>query len=129
MTPSNSLRALPVVAVVGASPKPGRLSGTLYGRLKADGYRVYAVHPSLKEIFGDPVYPDLGSLPEPPSLVSLYVNAAASAGMAAEIAASGARKVIFNPGAENPALAEALTQAGLETEDACSLVLHGVGAL
>jgi predicted CoA-binding protein len=119
----------PVVAIIGASPKPGRLSGTLYQRLKADGWSVFAVHPALTEIFGDPVYSTLAELPMAPGLISLYVNAQASSDLAAEIIASGANKVIFNPGAENPELAMTLSGAGVETENACSLVLHGVGGL
>jgi hypothetical protein len=37
--------------------------------------------------------------------------------------------VIFNPGAENPALAERLAETGVEVEDACSLVLSGLGQI
>ena len=37
------------------------------------------------------------------------------------------RRVIFNPGAENPALEDGLRAAGIEVEDACTLVLLRTG--
>ena len=37
------------------------------------------------------------------------------------------RRVIFNPGAENAALAEALEKAGIGCEEACTLVLLNTG--
>ena len=37
------------------------------------------------------------------------------------------RRVIFNPGAENPPFEQELRQAGIEPIDACTLVMLSVG--
>ncbi|MEO8147058.1 MAG: CoA-binding protein [Bacteroidia bacterium] len=38
------------------------------------------------------------------------------------------RRIIFNPGAENPELEKLATDKGIEVEEACSLVLLSIGA-
>jgi hypothetical protein len=37
------------------------------------------------------------------------------------------RRVIFNPGTENPELERALEKSGIQTEEACTLVLLHTG--
>ena len=37
------------------------------------------------------------------------------------------RRVIFNPGAENPEFEKILTEKGIQTIEACTLVLLGTG--
>jgi predicted CoA-binding protein len=67
------LRAAKSVAIVGASPNPARSSyfvGTYL--LSSSNYRVYFVNPNAKEILGQPVYPDLKSLPEVPDIVDVF---------------------------------------------------------
>jgi predicted CoA-binding protein len=117
------------VAILGASDKPDRYSNMLLKRLTAKGHPVYPVHPVLKVIDGVPVYRSLSDLPPGIGILSVYLNAQRSDEIAASILASGIPRVIFNPGAENPALAERLTAAGVEVEEACSLVLSGTGQL
>jgi len=47
------------IAVVGMSDKPWRASHNIGRYLAANGYRVFAVNPALKEVLGEPCYPDL----------------------------------------------------------------------
>ena len=112
------------IVVLGASNNPARYSNMLIRRLKnrAD-YQTVPVNPAQDEIEGLPVVPSLNGVGERPDILTLYVGPAHSAGMAPEIVRLNPRKVIFNPGAENPALETALHQAGIATENACSLVL------
>lgn len=62
------------VAIVGMSDKPQRSSyfvGTYL--LQSSKYKVYFVNPMIKgEILGQPVYPDLKSLPEVPDIVDVF---------------------------------------------------------
>ena len=52
------------IAVTGVSRNPaGHGSNTVYDRLKARGYEVFAVNPNATEINGDPCFPDIGSIP------------------------------------------------------------------
>ena len=54
----------PLVAIVGATDARGKYGGIIYRDLKAKGYRVVGVNPGRESVDGDPVYPDLASLPE-----------------------------------------------------------------
>jgi predicted CoA-binding protein len=117
------------VAILGASDKPERYSNMLLKRLRAKGRPVFPVHPVLKSIDGVPVYRSLADLPAGIGILSVYMNAQRSGEISDAIMASGIPRVIFNPGAENPVLAERLAAAGVEVEEACSLVLSGIGRL
>ena len=121
MTPAAEAKR--TVVIVGASDKPHRASLELLQRLLADArYQTVLVHPRLREIEGRPVLPSLAEVPPRPELVTLYVNAGISASMEADLKRLRPKKVIFNPGAENPALMESLKRDGIGTEEACSLV-------
>ena len=117
------------VAILGASDKPDRYSNMLLKRLVASGRTAYPLNPVLKSIDGIPVYRSLAELPPGIGILSVYMNAQRSNEIADAILASGIPRVIFNPGAENPALAERLSAAGIQVEEACSLVLSGTGQL
>ncbi len=60
------------IAVVGHSDKPHRDSYRIAQYLREVGYRVYALNPTLSEIDGERVYPDLQSLPEPIDIVDVF---------------------------------------------------------
>lgn len=111
------------VAVLGASNKPDRYSHKAVQMLDEYGHTVYPVHPRAKEVDGNPVFAELGLIPDPVDTVTMYVSPAVSDGMGDEILAAGPRRVIFNPGAENPVLAERLRKAGVEVVEACTLVM------
>ena len=64
----------------------------------------------------------------PVDTVTVYVGKARSDGMLDEFLALGARRVIFNPGAENAELAAELREQGVEVLEACTLVLLATGA-
>jgi len=115
------------VAVLGASNKPERYSYQALMLLKENGHAVFPVHPTLQTIQDLPVYAALGKIPVPLDVVSVYLSAANQARVEEDILRSRPRRVIFNPGAENPALAERLRAAGIETLNACTLVLLKTG--
>lgn len=69
------LRESTVIAVVGHSDKPYRDSYRIGFYLRQAGYRVYPVNPNLETIDGQPVYPDLASLPEPADIVNVFRRA------------------------------------------------------
>jgi hypothetical protein len=53
------LRKSKTIAVVGMSDKSWRASHNIGRYLTAEGYQVLPVNPALKEILGQPCYPDL----------------------------------------------------------------------
>ena len=120
--------SVPVTVVLGASPNPDRYSYKAVEMLLEHGHTVWPVHPAVKEILGCAVYPDLESLPSGVDTITMYVGPARSEGMADTLLKVGPRRVIFNPGAENPALRQQLAEAGVEVLEACTLVLLRTGA-
>lgn len=111
------------VAVVGASPKPERYSNKAIRLLREYGHTVLPVNPAQKEIEGLPVSPGIDALPRGVDTVTVYVSPAHSGALLAPLLALKPRRVIFNPGAENPALEDGLRAAGIGVEEACTLVL------
>jgi predicted CoA-binding protein len=112
-----------VVAILGASPKADRFSNKALHLLQQYGHEVLLVNPVHKEIDSTPVYPSLAELPKKVDTLTLYVGAPISTKAEAEILKLNPRRVIFNPGAENSALAKKLQTAGIKTIEACTLVL------
>lgn len=115
------------VAVLGASARPDRYSYRAVMLLEAQGHVTYPVHPGLRDLEGRRVYRNLLELPGPVHTVTVYVGAARSGAMASEMTGCGARRFIFNPGAENPELEAVLDRHGHEVLDACTLVLLKTG--
>jgi len=76
ITDSNSLRDIlatsRVVAVMGHSNNPNRVSYQIAAMLRQVGYTVYPVNPNLTEIDGQPCYPTLLEVPEPIDIVNVF---------------------------------------------------------
>jgi predicted CoA-binding protein len=115
------------VVIVGASDNPERYSHRALQLLRKHGHEVLPVHPRLAEIEGIPVVADVSLISGPVDTVTMYVGAAISAGLQEKLIALKPGRVIFNPGAENASLADALQKAGIASEDACTLVLLNTG--
>ena len=115
------------VAVLGASNKPDRYSYQAVKLLRESGHTPYPVHPLLQAIDGIPVFASLRRIPAPLDVVTLYIGRARQAPLANDLVDCRPRRVIFNPGAENDALAERLRAAGIEPLNACTLVLLKTG--
>jgi uncharacterized protein len=115
------------VVIVGASNNPERYSHRALLLLRKHGHEVVPVHPKLTEIEGIAVVADLSAITSPVDTVTMYVGAAISNGLKEKLIALKPQRVIFNPGAENTALADALQNAGIACEEACTLVLLNTG--
>ncbi len=111
------------VAVLGASNKPERYSHQAVKLLAEKGHAVFPVHPALTAIDGLPAFKQLADIPVPIHTITMYVAPGRSTALAAAILASHPQRVIFNPGAENPDLAQQLQAAGIDVCHACTLVL------
>ena len=115
------------VAVLGASGKPDRYSNRAVKKLLENGHKVFPIHPILPEIEGIPVSAKLGDVPEPIDTITVYLSPENSNAVAGDIINSKARRVIFNPGTENPVLAGSLQMKGIYVVHACTLVLLETG--
>lgn len=115
------------VVIVGASDKPDRYAHRAQLMLREYGHQVVPVHPKLAEIEGVPVVADLSQVTGHVDTVTMYVGPQISSGMGDKLTALKPKRVIFNPGAENPELAAQLSAAGIRPEEACTLVLLRTG--
>lgn len=111
------------VAVIGASDKPERYSYQAVKLLQEKGHAVYPVHQRIKDIDGQKVYPSIKDIVDPIDTVSMYVAADISSSLAGDIFSKSPKRIIFNPGAENPDLEAQARAKGITTLNACTLVM------
>lgn len=111
------------VVVIGASDKKDRYSYKAVTRLAKARHRVFPVHPTLGEIDGLKVYNSLPEIKDKIDTVSIYVRSDKSSQMAEDIFRLRPKRIIFNPGAENPELMKMAVSRGIETLEACTLVM------
>lgn len=111
------------VAVLGASDNPERTAYQAVERLLSNHYQVIPVSPKGGEILGLPVVSALGEISEPVDTLTLYVGPDRQAALLGDIVALKPRRVIFNPGTENPTIYPQLQQAGIAVQEECTLVL------
>jgi predicted CoA-binding protein len=115
------------VAVLGASNKPERYSHQAVKLLAEKGHAVFPVHPALTTIDGVPAFKQLADIPFPIHTLTMYVGPERSTALATAILTARPQRVIFNPGAENPGLAQQLQLVGIDVCHACTLVLLRTG--
>lgn len=111
------------VVVVGASAKPERYSNRAVRLLIQHGHEVVPINSAASSIEGLPAVPRLAELTGHVDTVTLYVSAERSSLLEGPLIHLHPDRVIFNPGAENPALRASLEAQGIRTENACTLVL------
>ncbi|MDO9541430.1 MAG: CoA-binding protein [Kiritimatiellia bacterium] len=111
------------VAVLGASNKPARYSYKAVKLLAEKNHAVFPVHPAISEIDGIPVFKSLADIPAPIHTITVYLAPERSAALVDEILSASPKRVIFNPGAENPDLAQRLQETVVEVMNACTLVM------
>ncbi|MBA3706256.1 MAG: CoA-binding protein [Bacteroidetes bacterium] len=112
--------------VIGASDNPDRVSNQAVINLNRKGHEVIPV--GIKDgmidgmaiIKGRPAVIDVDT-------VTLYIGPKNQPEWYEYIISLNPKRVVFNPGTENPEFAELLQKNNIETEEACTLVLLSVG--
>jgi len=115
------------VAVVGASPKPERYSNRALRALSSLRHEPIPVSRSGQDILGLQGYATVGAIPAPVDTVTIYLSPERQEPIIRDLVLARPQRVIFNPGAENPAAYPALAAAGIEILEACTLVLLSTG--
>ncbi len=115
-----------VSMVIGASLKPWRYSHKAVLALRRQGQRVIAI--GLRDGYIDDVKVER-ELPADVDIdtVTFYLSAERQSAYYEYLMNSKPRRVIFNPGTENPCLANKLSAMGVETLEACTLVMLSAG--
>jgi predicted CoA-binding protein len=108
--------------VLGASPNEARYANIAVRRLRDAGHPVVAVGMRPGQIADVPI--QQGHPPaEDIHTVTLYLNPETQREYYDYVLGLNPRRIIFNPGTENPELQRMARQAGIETEAACTLVM------
>lgn len=111
------------VAILGASDNPERYAHKAMKMLQEYGHKVYPVNPHIDKIEELNVIPSLTSLPEQVDTLTLYVNPQRLEPYIDQIKKLKPKRVIFNPGTESKDVEKQLKEAGIETTEACTMVL------
>jgi len=111
------------VAVLGASTKEERYSFKAVRMLKEYGFSPIPVHPAGHTVDGIDGVKSLTDISQSIDTLTVYVNAKISAAVLPAVLNLKPRRVIFNPGAENPAVAQQLADNGIEVVEGCTLVM------
>ena len=111
--------------VFGASINPHRYSNLALLRLKEYGVETHAFGPISAEAHGVkiqnkiPVIEDLDT-------ITIYMNAKRQEAYYQDIIDLQPKRVIFNPGTENPVFYRQLQEQNIEAEEACTLTLLAI---
>ncbi len=112
--------------VLGASEKPERYSNIAVNRLLAHGHPVVAVGARKGQI-GIVAIENVFPAETKVDTLTLYLNPKAQEKFYDDILALKPKRIIFNPGTENPELETLASQQGIETMNACTLVMLSTG--
>jgi predicted CoA-binding protein len=111
-----------LTVVLGASPNPERYSNMAVNRLQSHGHPVVAIGKREAKIGDTPIitaHPPLQKV----DTVTMYLNPVAQKEYYDYILQLQPKRIIFNPGAENPELEEIAKEHNIQPVEACTLVL------
>lgn len=113
-------------AIIGASENPERYSYKATLRLKQNGHPVFPVGIKEGNIEGENILTGRPQL-ENIHTVTLYVGPKNQAEWMDYILSLKPKRLIFNPGAENPEFMQMASDKGVECLEACTLVMLSLG--
>lgn len=110
------------VLVLGASLNPARYSYVAINLLRDYDHQVFAHGLRPGEVKGVAIQTELPEIQDLDT-ITLYLGTKNQPNFYDYIIGSNPKRVIFNPGTENPELMNKLTDAGISYEASCTLVL------
>lgn len=112
--------------VLGSSVDPSRYSHQAVSRLVQHGHEVIAVGREPGQILSVKIQTGMPPV-EGVHTVTLYLNPVNQRPLHDYILSLKPRRIIFNPGTENPELKSLAEAAGIETLASCTLVMLSTG--
>ncbi|UEG53757.1 CoA-binding protein [Mucilaginibacter daejeonensis] len=112
--------------ILGATPDPSRYAYLAANRLVRTGHPIVNVGIKKGEVAGvaiekaETVHDDIDT-------ITLYVGPQNQPPLYDYILATNPKRIIFNPGTENPELRRMARERGIETLSACTLVMLSTG--
>lgn len=111
---------------MGVSPNPARYAYVAVHRLRSYGYPVIAFGQEGGKVADVEIETEWNPDWEVDT-ITLYLNPKNQLPLIEKMIALKPKRVIFNPGTENPAFIHELKTYGIETEIACTLVMLSIG--
>lgn len=108
--------------ILGASDNPRRYANLAAHRLVSHGHEIINVGIKHGVVAGAEIRP-AGEIFRDVDTVTLYLGPQNQAEYYEYILETNPKRIIFNPGTENPVLEELAFQKGIETIEACTLVM------
>ena len=115
------------VVLLGASTKPERYAYMAATQLVNAGFAPTLVGQKAGEVAGRTIETDMAAVQGPIDTVTLYVGPGHQQELIDPILALKPRRIVFNPGTENPEFEAKATAAGVEVLEACTLVMLRTG--
>ncbi len=112
--------------VIGASNNPSRYSYKAVQSLLNHQHEVIPVSNKKDQVLGLEIK-SIETIPSDVDTVTLYVGPQNQSHYVDYILKVNPRRVIFNPGTENDELVEKLNEKGIESVEACTLVMLATG--
>lgn len=115
-------------AILGATTNPGRYAYLAAERLTAKNHEIVPIGIKKGKVFENEIL----NLREKPNVkdihtVTIYIGPQNQGEWEDYILSLNPKRIIFNPGAENPSLAQKASKNGIEVLNACTLVMLGNG--
>lgn len=114
------------VAIIGASENRDKFGNKSVRAHLRQGWEVFPVHPTAKQIEGIACFGSIEQVPEPIHRVSMYVPPEIGLQLIEKIAAKRPEEFWLNPGSESDALIQRAKELGLNVIVACSIVDLGL---
>lgn len=111
------------VAILGASNDPNRYAYKAMLALAVHGHKVLLVNPYHDQIDGVQCYQNLAACPGGVDTITVYVRPGTLRGLLKDIVDARPKRVILNPGAQDPDSTSQLQRVGIKVQNACTLVL------
>ncbi|WP_424961760.1 CoA-binding protein [Ekhidna sp.] len=115
-------------AILGATPNPARYAYLAAERLKSKNHEIVPIGIKKGEVFGAEIL-DLKEKPHVDEIdtITMYIGPQNQGEWEDYIISLNPKRIIFNPGSENPTFAKKASDNGIETINACTLVMLGSG--
>ena len=113
--------------ILGASENPERYSNKAYYKLTQHGYAVELLGKAVGKIESHSIqtgFPKLENI----DTITLYLNPSNQEKYYEYLLSLNPKRIIFNPGTENMVFEKMAKEKGIETLQACTLVLLSIGA-
>ncbi|MDQ3821731.1 MAG: CoA-binding protein [Actinomycetota bacterium] len=125
-SPERILAEARTIAIVGASPDPGRPSHGVMRYLLAQGYDVVPVRPlDCPDVLGVPCVATLAEIDRPVDVVDVFRRVEHCPGHAREAVDVGAKALWLQLGLVSPEARRIAEAAGLDyVEDECTAIVH-----